>query len=83
MITGFLLQILYVFIQFIVDLLPEWEFPTGIIQAWALIWGFMNGLNFLFPVATLLQVLTLSIAFEILVVKWHLGHRVISYLRGR
>jgi len=83
MITGALLQFLYTLINFVVGFLPVVAFPAGITTAWTTIWGYINAMSFLFPVATLIQVLSISILFHITVWAWNMGHAVLRILRGR
>lgn len=83
MIVGFFLQILYVFVFFVVGFLPVVAMPVGWVSALALIWGYINAMNFLFPVSTLLLVLSFALLFHVLVLLFRFGLWVIHVIRGR
>lgn len=83
MITGFFLQIGLSVMSFIVGLLPFIAFPTQISTAIATIGGYMNAWTYIFPVATLLQVLGVAFIFHGLIAAWHYLHLLARYIRGR
>jgi len=59
MITGFILNILYVVAFYVVSLLPVSEFPEIVTTGWMYFWGVMNSLSFLFPVYDLAAILVI------------------------
>jgi len=83
MITGFFLKILYVLISFFVGLLPVAVFPTEITVAINTVWYYINGFSWLFPLGTLLSVITVATLFPATIIFWRYGHLVLRYLRGR
>lgn len=83
MITGFFLQIGYVLVAFFIGLLPEIPTPDGWTDAIALIMSYMNALSWLFPVATLLQVLSFAVAFHVALLGYDLSLKVYHLIRGR
>jgi len=82
MITGFFLNIWYVILNYLVNLLPTAEFPAIITTSWFLLWGMMNAVNFLFPVYDL--GLALGIYVVLIKTKFGVGvvKLVISTVRG-
>jgi len=83
MITGFILTIFVVVLEFIVGFMPIVPFPSEITDAWVTMWGYINGLSWLFPVGTLISVLTIGVLFQVSMWGWHMLHVVASYVRGR
>lgn len=83
MIIGFLIQILVIFVSFFIQLLPVIPLPTGWIGAVTLFWGYVNALNFLFPVTTLLTVLLIALSFHLAILLLRLALWIIHLLRGR
>lgn len=83
MITGFFLRIGYVILNFFVGVLPIAAFPTQITSAIQVIAGYMNAWSFIFPVATLLQVLAVAFVYHFAIMAWHYAHLIGRYLRGR
>jgi len=82
MITGFLLNVLLVLVALATGLLPVVPFPAAITNAFSLIWYYMNAMSFLFPVGTLLQVLTLAFMFHFTLMGWRLSLLVVRFIRG-
>jgi len=82
MIIGFFLQIFYMFLAFVINLLPVYAIPTGITQAIATIWGDINAWSFIFPVATLAQVLVVAMIFHGAIFAWHYFHLIFRKIRG-
>jgi len=83
MITGFFLQIFVTVLGFFVSLLPLTPYPVDVANAILSVWDYINAFSFLFPVTTLLQVLTIAFLFHATVIAWHFAHMVARYLRGR
>lgn len=59
MIPAFFLNILYVILNFLINLFPTSAFPSEITDVWIYFWGLMNSVNFLFPVYDLAAVLVI------------------------
>lgn len=83
MIIGFFLAILQAVVGFIVGLLPTIPLPTGVNDAVSLAWGYINALDWLLPIDTILSVLALAMTFHVSILIWRLMHLVGGYLRGR
>jgi len=83
MITGFFLQIGLSLLQFFVGLLPVIAFPTQITTAFQTVWGYVNAFSFIFPVATLVQVLVIAGIFHLTILGWRMANWVGGYLRGK
>lgn len=82
MIIGFLLQAFTVFLSWIALILPTSALPTQISDGVTLIVGLMNAWSFIFPVATLFEVLGVAMLFHGALLLWRLAHMVASYVRG-
>jgi len=82
MITGFFLQIFYTLIAFFVGLLPIVSMPSGWTDALSLIWGYLNTFSFLFPIATLVSVLTFAVTFHLFLLGYDLALKVYHMIRG-
>lgn len=83
MITGFILQIFIAFVNAVLSVLPVVALPTGWISAILLIWGYVNALNFLFPVSTLLDVLLIGLSFQVIIMLLRFTIWIIGVVRGR
>jgi len=83
MIIGFFLSVLFIFVNFIVSVLPTVEFPTQIPEMWNTIFGLMNSVNFLFPVYQLMLAVVIGLGFHIAMILWYHGHMGGRYVRGR
>jgi len=83
MITGFFITILAKFLELFLSVLPVQPFPTQIHDAILSAWGFVNAFSYIFPVATLLQVLAIAMVYHGAILLWRLSHLVGGYLRGR
>jgi len=83
MITGFFLTIFYQILAFVIGLLPVYSPPSDLISAFSTLWAYVTALAWLLPVSTLLTVLGVAITFHLVMILWHFGHLVASYLRGR
>jgi len=82
MITGFLISIFTAFVGFLIGLLPVIAFPTEFGDAVELVWGYVQAMSFLFPVATLLSVLSIAITFHLGVFGFKFTRWVIHLVRG-
>jgi len=82
MITGFFLQIGYTLVAFFVGLLPVIAMPSGWTNAISLIWYYLNSFSFLFPVSTLVQVLTFAIIFHVALLGYDIALKAYHMIRG-
>jgi len=82
MITGFLISTFAGFVGFLIGLLPTIAFPTQIATSIALIMGYVNAMNWLFPVSTLITCLGIVITFEIGVFSFKFIRWLIHLIRG-
>jgi len=82
MITGFFLQVIFLFFSFIVGLLPVYAFPTQISDAILVFWGYANAYSFLWPIATYVQVLGIAVFFEAVMLVYNLSLKIWHMLRG-
>jgi len=78
MITGFFLNIWYVILNFLVNLLPTAEFPEIITTSVFMLWCLINSVNFLFPVYHLwlalgIYVVLIKTKFGVGITKMFLG----------
>jgi len=83
MIISFFLEAIYVFITFFFGLMPALAIPDQFLSAVVQMIGYVNALNFLFPVSTLLQVLAIALTFHIGIMLWHFVLWIIHLIRGR
>ena len=83
MITGFLLTIIYSFINFLVGLLSSGStIPDTWVNSVYSIWGYINAFSFIVPVQTLLLVLGIAITFHLFIFGWKALHWIYSLIRG-
>jgi len=82
MITGSILALILVLLQFFVNLLPVAAFPTEIAIAIGTMWGYVTSYNFLFPVSTLLTILGIAMIFHATLLVWRLANFIGHYIRG-
>jgi len=82
MITGFIVSIFTGFVSFLIGLLPVVDFPSEIATAIALVMGYVNAMNWLFPVSTLITCLGIAITFEIGVFVFKFTRWIIHLVRG-
>jgi len=82
MITGFFITIITVVVSFFVSVLPVYDMPTQWFDAVNLIWGYVNALNFLLPISTLLQVLVIAMLFHGTIFLWHFSLKIYHMIRG-
>lgn len=82
MITTFILDIFYNFVNFLVNLLPTGSLPTSIASSIENIWGFINAFSFVIALDTFLQVLLIMLAFDAVVLLWHLIEWIIRKVPG-
>lgn len=82
MITGFIVSIFTGFVAFLIGLLPVVDFPSEIATAIVLVMGYVNAMNWLFPVSTLITCLGIAITFEIGVFVFKFTRWIIHLVRG-
>jgi len=83
MITGFLLQIIYAFLNFLVGLLPAGAtFPPSWLAAVNTIWGYINSFSFIIPVDVMLYCLGVAFTFHLFVFAWKALHWIYGLIRG-
>jgi len=80
MIPGFFLSIFLVMLQFFVNLFPVVAYPTQITSAVNFIWGYINAVNFLFPVSTLLTILGLALTYHVAVFLWRASNWLYAHI---
>jgi len=83
MITGFFLQIFYSVIAFFIGLLPVISIPADWSNALILIWGYLQSFSFLFPVSTLVSVLSVALTFHLALLSYDLSIKVYHMIRGK
>lgn len=83
MITGFFLQIFYALITFLIGLLPTLALPSGFTDALTLAMSYVNQFTFLFPVSSLLAVVSLALTFHAAILAFDFTLWIIHTLRGR
>jgi len=83
MITGFFLNIIYTIIAFFVGLLPTIAIPTAWLDSVTLVMTYVNALSWLFPVATLLTVVSFAVAFHLAMLGYDLSLKAYHMLRGK
>jgi len=81
MIIGFFLTILVAVLTFFLSILPVIPIPQGWLDAVTLIWGYINSMSFLLPIATLLQILSMVIVIEVAVFLWHMSLKIYHLIR--
>jgi len=83
MIIGFLLNIAYNFLTFMVGLLPlGGSIPTEWTSALLAVWGYINAFSFIIPVDTLLLCLGIAMTFHLFIFGWKGLHWLLSLIRG-
>jgi len=83
MITGFFLNLLFLFIGFMIGLLPlGGTFPDAWIQAVNTFWYGINQFSFFLPVSTLVTCIGLMVTFHIFEFAWKGMHWILGLLRG-
>jgi len=81
MITGFFLTVIYGFAKFFIDHLPTTPYPEQITAAIVFFWGALNTYSMVTPVATLVQVITLTAIADGAYLVWVFFHWVARRFR--
>lgn len=83
MISGFFLDLIYGFIQFLINLLPAGAtFPVAWVSGVNTIWNAVNSFSFIVPVATLTTALSIAISFHLFIFAWKGLHWIYGLIRG-
>lgn len=70
-------------VKFLTTLLPANQgFPIEITNAFSSFISYLNGLNLIFPISTLLTILSLYLIFESLILIFHFTRFIINLIRG-
>lgn len=69
--------------SFFIGLLPASQgFPSELETAFQTFLGYLNGLNLIFPISTMLQILGLVIIYELSMATFHFVRFLINLIRG-
>jgi len=82
MIVSFFLQVLYALVSTLVNFLPTGGLPASIETSLISVWGYVNAFSYVIALSTLIQVLLLYIAFDLVVLLWHLIQWIIRKVPG-
>jgi hypothetical protein len=82
MITTFLLTILGSFLGVLLALLPVGHLSSSITSSVTNIWGFVNAFSYVIALDTLIQVVLLMIAFDLVLLLWHVINWIIRKIPG-
>jgi len=82
MIIRLIIIALLFVLQQMVNLLPVGILPTGAYSAVTTAVSYLSGWETIFPISTLVQVLTLTLAFQGLMWGWNLSVWVYGRIRG-
>lgn len=83
MIPGFFLNILYIVLNWAVHLLPEFDIPSAILDAFDLMWSYLVSFSFLTPLGALQGALTLVIVATLFEVGIYIFLGIFHALSGR
>jgi len=82
MIGTFFLSILAAFLGLLLGFLPTGTLPPEIAAAFNSIWGMVNAFSYVIAVDTLIQVASLVLAFDLIVMLWHIIQWIIRKVPG-
>jgi len=82
MIATFFLTILNSFLNLLLGFLPTGTLPTEVSGAITNIWGLINAFSYLIALDTFITVLLLVLAFDAVVLLWHVIQWVIRKIPG-
>jgi len=83
MIVGFFLDIIYLFINFLIGFLPVGNtFPTAWTTAIYTVWSYVNVFSFIVPVDMLVTCLAIAMFFHLFVFAWRGMHWIYAMIRG-
>jgi len=82
MIFSFFLTILFSLLGLLIGVLPVGAMSTEISTALSYFIGVLNTFNYVFPVDTLLAVLTIALSVELTFLLWNFANWVYHKIRG-
>lgn len=82
MIVTFLLNIFYLFVLGLIQLLPTGNLPQAMTDAIAYFMGVVNSFSYVIPVGTLLQALAIVLAFDAAMLLWRFINWIIRKIPG-
>lgn len=82
MITTFLLNIFFSLVNALLGVLPVGSLPSGVSSSITSIWGYVNAFSYVIALDTFLQVLALVVAFDLVVLLWHIIQWIIRKIPG-
>lgn len=82
MISSFFISASASVLAFLLALLPVGTLPASVSTSITSIWGMVNAFSWLIALDTLIQVLVLVIAFDLIVFLWHILQWVIRKVPG-
>lgn len=82
MIFTFLLDLLYRLLNLLVGFLPTGALPSEIGSSIAALWGYANAFSYVIALDTLIQVLLLAIAFDLILLLWWFVQWIIRKVPG-
>jgi len=72
MITSFFLTFFADFLSGLLSLLPTGSLPQQISDSLSTVWGLVNAFSYVIAVDTLIQVVVLAVAFDVVLLLWHI-----------
>lgn len=82
MISTFFLTIFFGLIGVLVGFLPTGSLPVLVSSSITSIWGFVNAFSYLIALDTLITVLVLVLAFDLVILLWHVIQWIIRKVPG-
>jgi len=82
MIVGFILNIVYIAVDWAIHLLPVFDIPSGIIDAFDLIWSYVISFSFMTPIGAIQGALALVMFGTLIEVGIYVFMRLFGGLRG-
>jgi len=82
MIISFILDLFYRLLNGLVGLLPSGSIPSSVSDSITNIWGMVNAFSYVIALDTFIIVLLLVLAFDGIVLLWHLIQWIIRKIPG-
>jgi len=82
MIPGFILNIIFVVINWAINLLPVWDIPTEILDSITLMWSYLTSFAFITPIGAFYGALSIVLIGTLIEVGVYIFLRVFGALRG-
>lgn len=82
MITSFLLSILNGFLNMLLQVLPAGALPDSIASSFSSVWGYVNAFSYVVAVDTLILVVVLVVAFDLILLGWSFVNWIIRKVPG-